>query len=616
MNWATEAAGACVDSFSSQVGGCEAANVLSPSLTSIWLSEETLPQFLVISLKKSKAYTDDMVIRSVGWHCWHSYTTNPFKVSLSVASNGKQYKPWDTFIADRNKGTQLFSCVPISARLYPYLKLEVTQTFGGLQTYMNRIFLFEEEISHSPLRNSTASLLSQPEATYYDVKEDLVQSVSTESLVTNSERVSFNYAADISQNDEPLTLSKDSLPLSPADKENATSLQAASIPPSRSQVATPEMVSSSPHHGPHLEPRSQDSVHGKGSPDSGSISSVSRTSSRSSTLLRRLGELEHKYSRLSRKVEELESSASETPGTDKTASEHRHTIGEPLKDDSLSRHEVKPPPSLSSERPSVLTQTPSRDTGTTSSRTFEVRVPAQRNTATQTPSKDHLPKLPMEIKAKKDKSAPHHLTPGSCDSATQTDYRYFIASDASTGQSTPQPGAANDLKVLGDTPSASRAEVRRSQTGDSGEEIKTSTVRPDRRSSHHHSKKTASKDAVSSRMTTEKNRTPTVYETETGPAMRADSLARKADEGLARKADGLARKADEGLAKAEASLAMNSGAGLARKAEAGLAIRAEVTIPDDELVRIVHSIHNKVLAKTQKTIELELMRKIGRASLL
>ena len=613
MNWATEAAGACIDSFSSQVSGCEAANVLAPSLTSIWLSEETLPQFLVISLKKSKAYTDDMVIRSVGWHCWHSYTTNPFKVSLSVASYGKQYKPWDTFIADRNKGTQLFSCVPISARLYPFLKLEVTQTFGGLQTYMNRIFLFEEEISHSPLRNSTASLLSQPEATYYDVKEDLVQSVSTESLVTNSEHVSFNYAADISQNDEPLTLSTDSQPLCPADKENATSPQGASITPSRSQVATREMVSSGSQNGPPLETRSQDSAHGKGSPDSGSISSVSRTSSRSSTLLRRLSELEHKYSRLSRKVEELESSASETPGTDRTASEHRCTVDISLKDDSTSRPEVKPSPSLSSERPSALTQTPSRDTGTTTPRTFEVRVPAQRNTAAQTPSKDHLPKLPMEIKDRRDTSAPHQNTPGSCDSATQTDYRYFLASDASMGQSTPQPGAVDHLKDFGDTPSTSRAEVRRSQIRGSGEDLRASSIRPDRRSAHHHSKTTAGKDAVSSRMATEKNRTPTMYETETGPAMGAGaSLARKADEGLARKAvaPSLTRKkADEGLAR-------KAGEGLARKAEAGLAIRAEVTIPDEELVRIVHSIHNKVLAKTQKTIELELMRKIGRASLL
>ena len=37
-----------------------------------------------------------------------------------------------------------------------------------------------------------------------------------------------------------------------------------------------------------------------------------------------------------------------------------------------------------------------------------------------------------------------------------------------------------------------------------------------------------------------------------------------------------------------------------------------VKIPDDELVRIVHAIHNKVLVKTQKTLELELMKKLGK----
>ena len=148
-NYASKGEGAKLVDFSSELEGCDACHVLDPNLANIWLSEEGLPQWLCISLDGVRDKRD-LVIRTIGWHCWHPYTTNPKEVTVHVSSDGAKFKIWDTFYAQQSKGTQLFCCAPISASIYPYVALEVVQTFGGLQTYMNRIYFYCEEIPTSP----------------------------------------------------------------------------------------------------------------------------------------------------------------------------------------------------------------------------------------------------------------------------------------------------------------------------------------------------------------------------------------------------------------------------------------------------------------------------------
>lgn len=145
-NYATELEGANLIDFSSEQEGCNANHVLDPHLSNIWLSEEGLPQWLCISLDGVNEKRD-LVIRSIGWHCWQPYTTNPREVTIHVSSDGAKFKIWDTFQAQLVKGTQLFCCAPISASIYPYIALEVTQTFGGPQTYMNRVYMCAEELN-------------------------------------------------------------------------------------------------------------------------------------------------------------------------------------------------------------------------------------------------------------------------------------------------------------------------------------------------------------------------------------------------------------------------------------------------------------------------------------
>jgi hypothetical protein len=84
VNWADADRGAAVTSCTSQVDSCRASNVLV-SNDRIWLSEETLPQSVTVSLEGVNRNSSEVIIRTIGWHCWHSYTTNPQSVVVSVS---------------------------------------------------------------------------------------------------------------------------------------------------------------------------------------------------------------------------------------------------------------------------------------------------------------------------------------------------------------------------------------------------------------------------------------------------------------------------------------------------------------------------------------------------
>ena len=174
-NWANSLNGAHIVDVSSEIEGCLAENALNNQLNSIWLTEEGLPQWICISLAKVKINNNNsnnhnnnhkqdddddnennnVVIKTVGWYCWHQYKTNPKIVTIHVSADGSKFKPWDTFTASMSsKEAQLFCCAPISTNIYPYVAIEVTETFGGNQTYMNEIFLYSEEMVAAPTLNN------------------------------------------------------------------------------------------------------------------------------------------------------------------------------------------------------------------------------------------------------------------------------------------------------------------------------------------------------------------------------------------------------------------------------------------------------------------------------
>ena len=134
---------------SSEVPGCPSINVLDSDPSKIWLTETGLPQWMSLSLlgmgdenRKNK----ELVIKTIGWQCWHPYSTNPKSVSLHVSRDGSRFRLWDTFDGPQKRGVHLFQCSPIAIAIYPYISIEISETHGGDSTYMNRLFLYEDEI--------------------------------------------------------------------------------------------------------------------------------------------------------------------------------------------------------------------------------------------------------------------------------------------------------------------------------------------------------------------------------------------------------------------------------------------------------------------------------------
>ena len=185
VNFATEVHGARVIDQSSEVAGGLASSVLDANPDTAWFADtklndrddggKTRTHWLCVSLRGCKS---DTTIRTVGWHCAQAYSTNPREVFLHVSTDGITFKAWDRFVAMRpSKGTHLFCLsAPISTAIYPFVVVEVTQTFatarkGGEEdeenmgdiagetnggtarrcTYMNRLFLYSEEVPMSPL---------------------------------------------------------------------------------------------------------------------------------------------------------------------------------------------------------------------------------------------------------------------------------------------------------------------------------------------------------------------------------------------------------------------------------------------------------------------------------
>lgn len=147
MNWAAADLGAVVISCSSELPGCEAKNILDNDLSKIWLSEDGIPQWISMSLH-SISQVEDVEVRTIGWHCWHPFVTNPREARIHVSRDGSKYRIWDSFeVESMKEGTQLFCCQPISISIYPFITLEILSTFGGPNTYINQVYLYSEEIS-------------------------------------------------------------------------------------------------------------------------------------------------------------------------------------------------------------------------------------------------------------------------------------------------------------------------------------------------------------------------------------------------------------------------------------------------------------------------------------
>lgn len=111
----------------------------------IWYSGEGLPQFLTISLEKVEVRYSH--ISKVGFYCWHDYETNPQTIEIEVAqSSGDKLVLWAELRLELQKGHQYFNIRPLPPS-YKIVKINITETFGDYETYLNQVILIAEPFS-------------------------------------------------------------------------------------------------------------------------------------------------------------------------------------------------------------------------------------------------------------------------------------------------------------------------------------------------------------------------------------------------------------------------------------------------------------------------------------
>ena len=111
---------------------------------------------------------------------------------------------WDTFEAtSQRKGKQIFCCAPIIVSIYPFVVLEVVRTFGGAQTYMNRVFLCTEEEIAPSSESSSDQRGRETRETHSDMDRDRDRVNTPQPLHASQGQVDPACLSDIHQKSGP-----------------------------------------------------------------------------------------------------------------------------------------------------------------------------------------------------------------------------------------------------------------------------------------------------------------------------------------------------------------------------------------------------------------------------
>ena len=136
---------------SSEVSECSITNILEENSSSIWISNEELPQEIILNLSRSFFKEYPKKLSAIGIYCWHAYPTNPKLVEILISKNND-----DNFISFGNfdlclkPGRQLLQLDEendtnfLNTENNNYIiKILIKETFGDKRTYINNIYLYE-----------------------------------------------------------------------------------------------------------------------------------------------------------------------------------------------------------------------------------------------------------------------------------------------------------------------------------------------------------------------------------------------------------------------------------------------------------------------------------------
>ncbi|KRX03428.1 hypothetical protein PPERSA_02807 [Pseudocohnilembus persalinus] len=105
------------------------------------MSEQGLPQHFIIDISELK--NRPKFLKCVGFDAWHDYNTNPKVIELSLSVDNENFITWTTIYTELRAGLQMFEIDPLGRR-YNYMKFTIKETFGGSKTYLNQVYLLEE----------------------------------------------------------------------------------------------------------------------------------------------------------------------------------------------------------------------------------------------------------------------------------------------------------------------------------------------------------------------------------------------------------------------------------------------------------------------------------------
>ena len=131
---------------SSQTKGCDSKNILSNNRKSIWLSEKSIPQIIIIDISKMEKKPENSFFKYFGIYCWHAYSTNPKIIQILVSENNKNYFDLGDYELAMTPKTQYFqieNLEKIQNKKIKFIKLIIKETFGGSRTYINQIFFYD-----------------------------------------------------------------------------------------------------------------------------------------------------------------------------------------------------------------------------------------------------------------------------------------------------------------------------------------------------------------------------------------------------------------------------------------------------------------------------------------
>ena len=152
---------------SSAVNRCAVINLIQED-KNIWLSEEYLPQEIILNFRTIKLKEYPKKLAGIGIYCWKKYPTNPKIIEVLISrEKNENFISLGHFDLSYKAGRQLIylddeTDLEISNILNTIkfenliIKLIIKETFGGTHTYINNLYLYDC-IDTNSINNNTFS---------------------------------------------------------------------------------------------------------------------------------------------------------------------------------------------------------------------------------------------------------------------------------------------------------------------------------------------------------------------------------------------------------------------------------------------------------------------------